>query len=519
MNHTNHRPWTVRALAALLPLFFSATLTFAAAEVRKNFDVPAGDAAAALKQFSASAGVQLLYSTDEVAGRKTAAVKGELTPRAALDQMLKDTGLVVVQDEKTGALAVKKDPLPNAERVAQTAATRTSQSKIEDGKLVLETFEVTAQRPGLVNQGVIPREENQAIYFQVLGRAEMEKFGVTNIQDALNLLSQNGDYGTSLQSFIDNTRATTVGVQQSTVSLRGFRSGETVVLLNGRRLPSLRYPSGADISVVPFGAIERIEVLPASASALYGGSAVGGVINIITRKNYHGRDVTFYYGTSTQGGGSEYRGTWTEGFSFAGGRSRLTTTLDYDRSDALKLGDRNYLAKALARFPINTPVRVGNASAFEFYILPALNSNPGTIVVNSPTLDLAIPGAPGARFAAIPRGQDGSALTTPDAFAATAGRANLDGQRYGRGLLITPSTSTTFSASFEHDFIPDKLTLYSTIDLQRQRFSAGIPAHGQWRGPQRLGSAESIPRERHPGVSRPRHHGVLRPDRPARPFA
>ena len=57
------------------------------------------------------------------------------------------TGLVAVQDEKTGALSVRRDDSPNAPRVAQEeAATPTSQGKVEDGKLVLDKFEVFGSR-------------------------------------------------------------------------------------------------------------------------------------------------------------------------------------------------------------------------------------------------------------------------------------------------------------------------------------------------------------------------------------
>ncbi len=57
------------------------------------------------------------------------------------------------------------------------------------------------------------------------------------------------------------------------------------MLLNGRRLANNAIDSSApDLNMIPFAALERVEVLRDGASALYGTDAVGGVINFITRK-------------------------------------------------------------------------------------------------------------------------------------------------------------------------------------------------------------------------------------------
>jgi len=70
------------------------------------------------------------------------------------------------------------------------------------------------------------------------------------------------------------------------ISLRGFGENavnNSLVLVDGRRLnnPSLEAP---DLNSVPLGNIERIEILRGSGSVLYGDQAVGGVINIVTRR-------------------------------------------------------------------------------------------------------------------------------------------------------------------------------------------------------------------------------------------
>lgn len=68
-----------------------------------------------------------------------------------------------------------------------------------------------------------------------------------------------------------------------TISIRGSTSGQVLVLIDGQRLNSAQ--SGeVDLSSVPIAGVDRIEVVRGSASALYGTDAVGGVINIITKR-------------------------------------------------------------------------------------------------------------------------------------------------------------------------------------------------------------------------------------------
>jgi len=92
-------------------------LIAAAAEVgdttKKTFDVPAGDAPLSLKQFAQQAGVELLYSAKEIAGTKTNAVKGVLTPHEALTKMLRGTKLIATPGKSRGAVAVTRAPDPN----------------------------------------------------------------------------------------------------------------------------------------------------------------------------------------------------------------------------------------------------------------------------------------------------------------------------------------------------------------------------------------------------------------------
>ncbi len=70
------------------------------------------------------------------------------------------------------------------------------------------------------------------------------------------------------------------------IELRGLGSSRTLVLVNGRR------PVSSDFQSIPSSMIKRIEVLKDGASATYGADAVAGVVNIITRTDFEGVEVT-----------------------------------------------------------------------------------------------------------------------------------------------------------------------------------------------------------------------------------
>ncbi|NTV46874.1 MAG: TonB-dependent receptor plug domain-containing protein, partial [Chlorobiales bacterium] len=69
----------------------------------------------------------------------------------------------------------------------------------------------------------------------------------------------------------------------SVAKLRGLSSKNTLILIDGVRQPS-GFQDYVDLSEIPVGMIERIEVVRGSSSALYGSDAIGGVINVITKK-------------------------------------------------------------------------------------------------------------------------------------------------------------------------------------------------------------------------------------------
>jgi len=136
-----------------------------------------------------------------------------------------------------------------------------------------QTVEVTGSRlkradiEGSLPVTTISREELQAS-----GSVTVAEFMRTStFSSAGNFRPQSGS---SAQSFAG-------------IDLRGLGSNRTLVLIDGRRLPKApNVGDSADLNTVPMAAVERIEILTDGASAIYGSDAIGGVVNIITRKDW-----------------------------------------------------------------------------------------------------------------------------------------------------------------------------------------------------------------------------------------
>src|SRR3546814_192542 len=109
----------------------------------------------------------------------------------------------------------------------------------------------------------------------VITAEQISASGFTNMPEVMRSMTQNNGATQSPQS-ISNSDFTP-GAQQ--VDLRGLGPNHTLVLVNGRRLADFPLPmdggvSATDISSIPLGMVDRIEVLTGSASAIYGSDAV-----------------------------------------------------------------------------------------------------------------------------------------------------------------------------------------------------------------------------------------------------
>ncbi|MEO1573730.1 MAG: TonB-dependent receptor [Pseudomonadota bacterium] len=177
-----------------------------------------------------------------------------------------------------------------------------------------------------------------------ISREDIDASGEISVAEVLR--------GSSFNSFGSFRQSSGSSAQsQSTVSLRGLGAARTLVLLNGRRMsgsPTFGAGSAANLNVIPIAAVERIEVLRDGASAVYGSDAIGGVVNIILRKDFEGLSLYAGMGRPTQEGGDE------ESFGIVGGvtsgKGNITFALDHGEQDIIFNGDRDFSDVGLSSF-------------------------------------------------------------------------------------------------------------------------------------------------------------------------
>ena len=137
-----------------------------------------------------------------------------------------------------------------------------------------------------------------AVPVTVIKADDLKQQGVTSVEQIMATL-------TSVQLSVNAAQAIGSGSGGSTFAdLRGIGPDKTLVLLNGERISNNAVDGSApDLNMIPFAAIDRIEVLRDGASSLYGTDAIGGVINFITKKNFVGGTGTIGFDKPQHPGG------------------------------------------------------------------------------------------------------------------------------------------------------------------------------------------------------------------------
>ena len=178
----------------------------------------------------------------------------------------------------------------------------------------------------------------------VLTREQFEQSGKATIGDFLQSLPEQGN----APNFQLNNGGSTYSANGSTnVNLRSLGVGRTLVLVNGRRVvpAGLGASSAVDLNTIPTEAVERIEILKDGASAIYGSDAIGGVVNIITRRNLNATETGVQYGISEHGDAQTFEAHVTTGRKNDSGSFMFSAGF-YNQGDSF-LRSRDWSANAL----------------------------------------------------------------------------------------------------------------------------------------------------------------------------
>jgi iron complex outermembrane receptor protein len=180
----------------------------------------------------------------------------------------------------------------------------------------------------------------QALPVAVVSSTDLLKQGSPTVTELIKKLpSSSAVFGDANQFGAGRTEGS------ATVNLRTLGSSRTLVLLNGRRMPTSSAALGGapfvDLNVIPQAAIGRLEVLKDGAAATYGSDAIAGVTNFITKTGMKGFEVGGDY-SAIKGSGGDWR-IWGDA-GWSGGPLSAFVAVDYQHRSELDATDRPFTA-------------------------------------------------------------------------------------------------------------------------------------------------------------------------------
>ena len=400
-------------LASCSVLVAVAPLGAATVEAKRSFDLPRGDAATTLRQFAATAGRSLVFVTDKVRGETTNPVRGEFTPREALDRMLAGSALEAAQDAATGALVVSRkrvaevvpskgevrpvsDSQPKPKTTAMTSKPRslfaalvaliagnasaqtpqTQPTERSKGTVVLSPFEVTEgsdKSYGALNSASITRfnveMDKLPVSADIFTEAFMKDIAASSVEDVIQGYSAGAGYA----SGPDN------GASSAANNQPGDRNGNAYIQLRGMNTPQIQRdgfmpvgafgnPGSTGVGRTDSFDLERIEVINGPQAMLYGGGGAGGVINVNSKAapfNTKLKGSTLFrvdqYGSK--------RGEFDLGFGNKWVAVRVATLNETSSSRRVNIGGTTYgqygqLAFRFFQETVPTTIRISTSTTF-----------------------------------------------------------------------------------------------------------------------------------------------------------
>lgn len=480
---------------------------------KKTYEIPPQPLDSALLVFSDQADIQLVVAATSLEGLNSQGLAEETTAKDALDKLLSNTGLrydrigntVTVtsaagREERepgkawpvSGPISIARAQTPAQQNQSPTTTSQaTTNTRSDQEDRALEEIVVTGTQ-------IRGAQITEALPVTVLTEATIEATGASSGDDLFRELASAGSV-----SFGGNaTRSITGGVNGArgdvaSINLRNLGTGNTLVLINGRRMvnhptvqtdpPGLVPVTTANMNSIPVMGLSRVEILRDGASAIYGTDAIAGVVNNVLRSDYEGLEFAVRYGEPKSSSGQDLTLNLHGGVTFNNDNTNISFDSTYYRRDPMFTSDRRYsqsqdlrplvvgtsfegdtqfrnnsTTTPWGRFVLPNPVTVGGVSSTLFHIQP--NSLPGCL-------------------AALPAGP--SDICLDDGSIDNELRYDANARAGGRTMNNEVERFNHF-ATFNHNFESD-LQLYGEVGLffadssfQRGGGNGPLGSHPLW---------------------------------------
>lgn len=201
-------------------------------------------------------------------------------------------------------------------------------------------------------------QDTGALPVTALSAEDIANTGAMSGAELLAELPQQGEVNFSSERVVGGVNDARGDV--SSINLRGIGTGNTLTLLNGRRLvlhPGTQSENLVPVTTVnsntlPVRGLKRLEVLRDGAAAIYGSDAVAGVLNYVLKDDYEGAEINFQYGKTADSDQNRFNLTGVGGWYFNDGASHLTISGGLYQRDPLMASERPYSASSdLREYP------------------------------------------------------------------------------------------------------------------------------------------------------------------------
>jgi iron complex outermembrane receptor protein len=428
----------------ILAIVLTGLASLGRAQSLEQFNLPAQSLADSLRTVGTQTHINVLFDPPLVAKYRAPALDARVSADEALTKLLEGTPfrhrfvdertVVLRVAEKAGAVG-RRDAEPRLKVSQQDAGSGTSSG---DGQgASSRTTGDTEPTEEIIVTGSHLESPASSIQVKSYSSEEIAASGRTEVIQFLNTLPEVS------VSPVGNQASRSLG--QNVVRLRGLPDGATAVLIDGHTtgVGGVNIRAAFDLGTLPIALIDRIDVVSVGSSAIYGSDAIGGLVNIILKKNFNGVSPTVSY-TSGEGLGTT-QATLLAGHAFSSGNISLGVT--YNTNDGLYGYQRSLTADS-------DWSRYASLGGIDFR---SSSCDPGTVAAVSGTLN-----GVNSALASIPSSGASSAVN----YISGAGRTNLCSTVDSSVALVPPRDrwSAIGSGNFN---LTDRLTAYATLIASR----------------------------------------------------
>ena len=217
------------------------------------------------------------------------------------------------------------------------------------------------ERISVIGSHIKVNHDTGALPVTAISAEDIENSGAISGAELLADIPQQGDVAFNSSRAVGGVNDARGDV--SSYNLRGLGTGNTLVLLNGRRLvlhPGTQSENfvpvtTANANTLPVRGLKRVEILRDGAAAIYGSDAVAGVVNYALKDNYEGAELNLNYGTEEGTERDILNLSGATGFFLNEDKTHISMSAGYYKREMIMASEKSYAKSAdlreNSRFP------------------------------------------------------------------------------------------------------------------------------------------------------------------------